>query len=411
MSDDDAASTIACSQCGSTVSYNKARGDFRCLRCQEARSIRVTGRSPEPPIKPSPGAQPSSTDPSKEVGPERSLADLEKAFGQAASDAQEILLTRCEGCGAQVEVPRSTNLVECLFCDRKTQVGEAVLSTASKDAIVVPFGVTPPQAIALMRDHMAKLWLRPGKVAQAIATDHVRQVYVPFWAYDVDVSTSWEASRQEYREPGCLAKLFGKKGTYVSVPFFGQHQHRSDDWLTCASIGIGAPLVRELRPFSTSGREPGAALPSEVPAERCAIGPLTAWSQAQQDLRRHEFQKVHQTLSQDHERPVQKLQGAVRLGTPMGKAAWLPLYILSVRTQRGLAQVIVNGETGKVASCVPFSLAKAVPAGLAASLIAVGLVVVTAGTVVPVTLVALAWHWLTQRALASAAEASFMSEN
>lgn len=413
------APTIDCPKCGGVAHYNFERGGYRCQTCFEARQARATqGQAPRPiqvraqaqprgqaqPV-PSPPPITAAVKPIISEGPELPLAELEKRLGEAVPGSPEVILTSCQGCGAQVEVPSTSSLGECLFCDRKVQTGKAMPSTTAGKAVVVPFSVEMPEALKLIREHLDKLWLRPGKVRKLTTAEHVRKVYVPFWAYDVDIKTSWNASRKEYQEPGCLASLFGSAGRYVSVPISGDRVYRADDWLACASIGIEAPLVRELEPFSTSLREAGGVPPSEIPVERCTIGPTTAWNQAQHSLRRYEYQQVRQSLAQESDSFIVALAGRVRMGEPVGKAVWLPLYVLSVRTWRGYAQVVVNGETGKVASRIPYSLVKGTTTAVACA----GLVVATAGTIVPVVIAAWAWVAIS-KAQRTGAEATFMAE-
>ena len=96
---------------------------------------------------PSPPPITAAVKPIISEGPELPLAELEKRLGEAVPGSPEVILTSCQGCGAQVEVPSTSSLGECLFCDRKVQTGKAMPSTTAGKAVVVPFSVEMPEAL------------------------------------------------------------------------------------------------------------------------------------------------------------------------------------------------------------------------------------------------------------------------
>ena len=206
-----------------------------------------------------------------------------------------------------------------------------------------------------------------------------------------------------------MAKFFGAEGHYETVPISGVRGYRADDWLVCASTGIEGSLVHDLEPFSTE-REMGLPPMGEVPTERCAVGPTAAWSKGQDSLRRYEYRQSQADArlkgELSSEQPDLVLAGKVSFGQPVGKAVWLPLYVLSVHTGKGSAQVVVNGESGKVASRVPYSWAKVAPVGFAAT----GVLIASAGTLVPFVAAWAAWTWFSGREQRKRNEANFLTE-
>jgi hypothetical protein len=231
---------------------------------------------------------------------------------------------------------------------------------------VLPFRIGQSEALGLIEEHLESLWFRPGSVRSS-AAGQMRKVFVPFWAFDVQVSAQWEATVSYVEKPGCLGSLFGREDVTRTRKTSGDSGRRVDDWLVCASHGIDASVIAALEPFGTDRvtEASAATVIGQTPVEVAWRSPRAAWTEAQRQLLRYEYQQRLQTLTQGEETVV-GLSGRARFGQPVGKAVVLPLYVLSVKTLYGRAQVVVNGESGKVASKVPYSWPKAVPAGIAA---------------------------------------------
>jgi hypothetical protein len=417
--------SIACRSCGESALYDFERGTYRCARCVEARRTRTTALSSKA-LAPASGAAPAVAAPTGRdsppaapgllppEGPEVSLDELERRFGDQESSGEQVSVCQCQGCGAQVEIAATATLAQCPFCDRKAPVREGMSTVALQEPLVLPFIIDEQTAARAMERHLEELWLRPGSVSRALTRGEVRKVYVPFWAFDAQVNTEWSGSVDVWKEPGCLGSLLGKEGRYVTEPISGQRSQRVDDWLVCASHGIEPAVVRALEPFSTDRGPSGPALLAfgETPVEVVALGPRAAWQEAQTGLRRQEYRdSMAQALSQDKRASEERisLSGRVRFGPPMGKAVMLPLYVLSVQTARGRAQVVVNGETGRVASRVPYTYLKLVPAAVAGAAGIGAVLIATAGTAVPVLGGLFAWGWWSQRQKRKQIEASFLS--
>lgn len=327
---------------------------------------------------------PGLSSPPSEVAPrgkELPLEELEKRFGQAEASSTCVTLVDCKGCGAQVEVGSNVAIAECPFCDRKVQARQGGSTMALHEPQVLPFRIGHSEAVALIQEHLDRLWLRPGSVRAKTSLQEVRKVFVPFWAFDVQASSEWQASLSYVEKAGWVGSFFGKEDEIRTRKTSGSVGRRVDDWLVCASHGIDSSMIAALEPFDTENvaDTPAAALLGQTPVEVAFRSPRAAWTEAQRQLLKDEYQQCHKRLAQGDD-SVLSLTGWTKFGKPLGKAVVLPLYILSVSTLYGRAQVVVNGETGKVASSVPYSWPKAVPAGLAAAGAACVVMAATMGT-------------------------------
>ncbi|MCA9792146.1 MAG: hypothetical protein KC910_10140 [Candidatus Eremiobacteraeota bacterium] len=339
---------MTCPRCSGPAEFDAQRGSYRCPKCSGPRPV-------------------------QERGPEVSLAELERRC--QTKQARQVFTQTCKSCGAQVEIASDKPSAECLLCGRHAQ-GQHEPSKAWVDQWVIDFTVTPEAALTAMRSHLRGLWLRP---TVQIASRAVRQVHVPFWAYDVQVYTDWNANALVEVERSWWQKLWGEDKILRQQQMSGERSHRYDDWLVCASQGVPEKVVRQLEPFHTQAAHEG---PVDGPLEMGTLGPRQAWPLAQAGIRRHEFVscrndiKAREQIQQDHHLRV---AGAVEFDQPTGKSMALPLYIFSTKTVWGPMQVVVNGETGQVGSNVPYSLVKLIPVAFMALLLLTLIGVITCG--------------------------------
>lgn len=379
--------SITCKKCGGFAYYDFDRGVYRCKPCSEPK---VTSEGP---------ATPTQGDVISVI--EVGLDELERALKAPQPGAQtskDVTLQSCKGCGAQVEIPTALAIAECLFCGRKTTSGQPQPSLHHASQCLIPFSVDHDEAIYAIKQHLNGLWLRPGGIANQLNNISVRKLFVPFWAFDSQVSSNWQGTTSAWEQPGFLGRLFGAEERRVTRPISGHRSHVYDDWLVCASHGIDESVLRQVEPFHTEKAHLNEqVLDPSVPVEVAPIGPRHAWTLAQVQIRKKEYRESVQEAQAGDQRNAVSLTGRVKFGTPKGKSAVLPLYVFSQLTLWGHAQIVVNGETGKVGAHIPYSLFKLIP-----TLIVVGgflllVALISAGTALPfyilITIIAAVIHY------------------
>ncbi len=401
--------SIICKKCSGTALYDFNKGSYSCANCvkdeMEAAEVRE-GLAQY--------AEPSA---SPHEGPEVSLEELERRYKLAdvSDEGEAISVCDCQSCGAQIEFTAQTSLASCPFCDRKVVVRQSRSTTALHAPIVVPFGIDQSLAIGKMVNHLSKLWLRPSFLRKMlISGEHVRKVYLPFWSFDAQIDTSWEAQVVRWKEPGMFGKLFGAEGKYHTDHCSGHRGQRLKDWLVCASHGLDADLIALLEPFSTSQAlpEPLSKNLEDVPLERGTLGPASAWQKAKLEIRRRQYRVsllAAQKQSKINDDEGVAIEGKVDFGEPLGKAVILPLYIFSTRTLYGSVKVVVNGETGQVASQIPYSWLKVAPLGAAGTAAVVMITVGSMGGFAPVLFACAGWGWYKRKKQREFNEATFVS--
>lgn len=308
---------------------------------------------------PEPASGPSSDQP---VLPEVSIEELEEMLRQArqVKTSESVTLQMCDGCGAQVEIPKAIATSSCLFCGREASSGEPTSSSPSIDRGVVPFAIEHTEAVSLMKKHLRGLWFRKIGVSRKINLKSVRKVYVPFWTFDTTASTKWSGHTEEWQDSRGIVSLWSL-GNYKKTPVGGQRKLYHNDWLVCASHGVPPEIQGELDSFHTEGIRKSLLCEQtlDVPVERAAIEPRQAWSRAQVEIRKREYRASLVEARERNRVPEERvsISGRVQFTEPKGKSVLLPLYVFTA----GKAQIVVNGKTGKVGSLVSYSWLKMIP--------------------------------------------------
>lgn len=343
-----------CPKCGRAQSFDKEQGVYRCIPCAFGNTglLQITETDPNPE-----GAV-SSTPDSSEDRPlgEVPLEQLEKEFQTRKYLGRKVILANCSGCGAQTEATAADFVSECLYCGHKTTISEST-QLSSQYKAVVPFKVTPDAAVEAV-----KRFLRAAKFGSMVSPSHVqakdvKKLYVPFWCYDVEVTTTFEGNTQKRLAPNLFQSLTGGSGSVQPVNVSGERSEFYNDKLVCGSSSVPFELLRSLEPFSTEGAEWGGDLddPSLI-IERVQNSPREAWSKVRTAVQANEYDAIvgiSDNAALLHKCDLPRISGSVHFKKISGKAALLPVYIFYKDTPKGPCRVVVNGETGSVAGKVP----------------------------------------------------------
>lgn len=407
---------ITCKKCGDSAEYNSHRGIYECKTCLGRKNQQAMARVQTclEPVESNQAEQEleAISPPRREVP----LAELERRLNDSQTGpltADDIALADCKGCGAQVEVPKELAIGECVFCGRKTIIGKPQPKIENSHQCMIPFRIGEEDALDAMQQHLKSLWFRPTGISRFLRSKSVKKVYVPFWAFDVQVTTNWSGTAEIWEEPGFWGKLFGREGRYKRTPITGHRSHLYDDWLVCASHGVPASVVRQLEPFHTEqAASQGKNAFGDVPLEVAPIGPRRAWDMADKQIRKREYQEcLHDARRQGGVESEDRvtMSGKVGFGEPLGKSAVLPLYLFSTRTLWGRAQMVVNGETGKVGAKIPYSWFKVLPTAALLIAIVLGICVLSGGLTIPFLVAFGIYAWIQERRKRARDEATFLS--
>ena len=287
------------------------------------------------------------------------------------ADTVDRIVSHCEKCGAEVEMPDNVTSHACPFC------GSEVVATGRsakliKPGAVLPFTVTRDAARAGYRKWIGKRWFAPSDLKNNTRIENrLTGVYLPFWTYDSDTATTYTGKRGEYY--------------YVSVPYTtmvnGKPQVRTrrerrtrwypasgivrnefDDLLVAASISLPADMIREAGPWDLRELRPYTdEYLAGFRAESYAVGLPDGFAHAEQLMQ----PTIDRTIRQDIGGDTQQISTkSMHHNAITFKHVLLPVWMCAYRYQDRLYQVIVNAQTGEVVGDRPYSVWKIVAASL-----------------------------------------------
>ena len=279
---------------------------------------------------------------------------------------------RCSSCSAVVELPENIFSVRCSFCDSPL-VDEDLVSHAPPDE-VVPFEVNGQQAAGQLKAFLHGHWFAPEGVRRATRREELKDVLVPFYAYDALVRTVFECriGVHWYRTETYTTMSNGKPVTRTRMVketewfgLSGSHARRWFDHLVSASRGLPEAESNALEPFDLGRAVPYApALAAGVTAECPTVATGDASQIAVEELNQLERETIRATHLPGH--TYQGLETKSEPQVDRMRTVMLPVWVAVFRFKKGTFRLLVNGQTGEVVGDVPRDATKV---GCAVSLV------------------------------------------
>ncbi|MGN1033648.1 MAG: hypothetical protein ACI4PU_09260, partial [Intestinibacter sp.] len=96
------------------------------------------------------------------------------------------------GCGALVEVDATSTATECPYCGANYVLAKKQMDALIPDG-VVPFRIDKVQIGEIYHNWIKSRWLAPNTLKSLYQTDKIQGIYIPFWTFDADVDSSYQA--------------------------------------------------------------------------------------------------------------------------------------------------------------------------------------------------------------------------
>jgi DNA-directed RNA polymerase subunit RPC12/RpoP len=333
--------SFRCAACGAAATFSPDAGAISCAHCGTTTSIDAGG----PPVV-----------------EEDLLAALEA--GTDRVEAEERVVHRCNGCGAETTLPEGVTACACAFC------GAPIVAVARQGRLLrpkalLPFRIPSDDAIARFRAWVGRRWFAPNDF-RAWARDPGTLVgtYVPFWTFDARTTTAY----------------VGQRGDTYTVTVGEGKQRRTETrtrWsLRWGSVDVGfddllVPATDVLPPALAEKLEPWD-LDALVPYADAYLGGFRALSY--RTGLGDAFATAKRRMETDIDRAVREDIGGDRQQVHRSETRWdglsfkhvlLPVWSCSYRYRSKHYPVLVNARTGEVQGARPWSAWKIVLALLA----------------------------------------------
>lgn len=320
--------TYKCPNCGASTRFDVAAGGVVCEHCGFSVSVDSAhvGRR------------------AKEF--EFTLETLRRAEHGWGMERREL---HCDSCGAELVVAEGALTATCAFCASNKVNVRTTPSDKLRPRFLVPFKMKIDTIHSRVREWLGKGWYHPAELTAKVLVDRFVGIYLPFWTFDARIYSRWRAQlghTRTYRDRN------GNRRTKIEWRWrSGQVTVDVDDYLFCGSSHISARILGLIQPFNLHALETYS--PDYLAgwhAQAYDINLPDAWEAAKTEMRERAKDACYRDINNSHVRNFS-------MNADFADESWryilLPVYLASYEFEDTVFQVMVNGQTGKVAGQKP----------------------------------------------------------
>ncbi len=329
-----------CNQCGAPVTAEPGADSLTCGHCGHRQPIEQReGRVIE-----------YDFESARRSAPRGSAADLTKGGREVG----------CKGCGARTVLTGQS--AACPFCGSPLVADLPTSEAAILPESLLPHRVTREEARTGFQAWLKSRWFAPNDLARRAKTSGLDGVFLPYWTYDSQTTTSYTGLRGTYYY--VTVSYTDSKGNSRTrterrirwTPTSGRVLVPFDDVLVCASKSLPIKLIEDLEPWDLPALQPfEPAYLAGFVTERYQLDLEQGFDRADERMR----PKIKSVIRADIGGDVQQILSMnVTHRNVKFKHLLLPLWISSFRYGERVFRVVVNARTGEVQGERPWSWVK-----------------------------------------------------
>ncbi len=307
--------------------------------------------------------------------------DFEKFLNEqeGKEDKQKVSTVKCDNCGASTTLKPNITSCGCPYCDTPLVIKNATTSSVIKPKYVLPFKIERKKANEEFVKWTGSLWFAPNDLKKYAeqSTDKLNGLYMPFWTYDSDTTSSYTGMRGvHYYETESYTDNNGKRQTRQVqrtrwYPASGTVFNKFDDVLVCASNSLPEKISRDLEPWDL--HELSAyddRFLSGFVTESYQIDLRAGFSTAKNIMAPQIRSTVCAAIGGD----VQQVTGiSSDYNSVTFKHILLPLWISAYKYNDKVFRFMINARTGEVQGERPYSAIKIILFSLTIIVVGVGI--------------------------------------
>ena len=331
-----------CGKCGAELDYAPGTDALVCTHCGHANTIAATGEAVEE-------------------------LDFAAALDHAEADAAHIepATVKCDNCGATVTRPDDVAAFACPFCGTNL-IAQAQSASILRPRALLPFKVAHDEARERFRAWVKSRWFAPNSLkTQSYVDASIQGVYLPYWTYDADTSTTYTGERGDaYYVPVATTVIVnGKPQVRTTMQrrirwssVSGRVENTFDDLLVPASRSLPQEKARVLEPWDLHALVPYSdAYVSGFVAQTYQVDLKAGFEVARAMMAPQIESTIRGDIGGDEQR-IGDYRVAYRDIT--FKHLLLPVWISAYRHMNTVYHFYVNARTGEVTGERPWSFWK-----------------------------------------------------
>lgn len=352
-----------CEQCGADLRFSPGDALLKCDHCGHVQAL--------------PEALPARSSALEELDLNAALAN-----NLSRSKTEEVRITACPSCGAQVEFQGATHATQCPFCATPVAVGTGTQRMIKPQA-VLPFAIAERQGREAMTRWLGNLWFAPnGLVEYARKGRTLSGIYVPYWTFDAATRSRYVGARGDYYYETQTVVINGerrqqqvRKTRWSRAS--GWVQRRFDDVLVLASKSLPRRYTDDLAPWDLGKLMPYSA---DYLAGFTSEGYTVLLPEGQQIARQEMAQQIHMDVRRDIGGDEQRVEQVdTEHSAETFKHILLPIWMAAYKYNGKSYRFVINGQSGKVQGERPYSAWKIAFAVLAAAIVIGGFILLSEG--------------------------------
>lgn len=252
---------------------------------------------------------------------------------------------RCDNCGANTVLPRSTLATTCPYCSSPVVLDETQTGHVRPDT-VVPFELSVDEAEKCMAQWARKKLFAPRAFRKKAKASSVKGVYTPAWTFDLQTSTEYSGRLGRTRTR--TVRRNGKSYTETYVDWFyveGVFDDSFDDIYVSGSSHIS---VKDFRELDLTNQAKYVAYTDEYLAgyiaDNYTVSPEDAYKSALKQADAEIYRAIMARYGADHD-------GGLRVETNIlsrsFKYVMLPVYVVSGKYRKKVYNQYVSGVHSK----------------------------------------------------------------
>lgn len=283
---------------------------------------------------------------------ESEVAD-EYAKATDDSESMELVVYKCNHCGAEIVTAKSTVATTCAYCGRAITMTNKMVDDFKPD-LVIPFCCDEKKAKEIYKKYVHSSFLTPKEFKKENAIKKMKGVYVPFWLHSFVNQTnaiiygenvvSKRRGDDKILEHHMYNIKIDAEGKFSNIP-------------TDALKNLDNKLMDALEPFDYGKLvEFKPAYMAGFYAEEYNEGKDEMFERARERVERTMRSKVEQEAGVYGIKRIQNYNEKIQ--DTQSKYTMLPVWLLNVEHKGKEYLFAINGETGKIVGKLPMSVSK-----------------------------------------------------
>ncbi len=328
-----------CTNCGGSLQFSPGTSALECPYCGTVNEFAV------------------GTEAVEELDLETYLRDV-----AAGTDKLEVVMVKCEGCGAEQTMAPNVVADECAFCATPLVVSNGTTCSLIEPKSLLPFKWSSKESFAEFHLWLKKRFWAPSNLKKYAAhPEKLKGMYVPFWTFDAEVTTDYTGQRGTNYTETYTAYENGKPVTRTRTKIIwtyaaGRVHDSFDDVLVIASESLPFKLLEKLEPWDLNELVPfSEKYLTGFRAEAYHVALPDGWANCQVKMEEVIRQTIKYDIGGDHQR-ISSMNPHYQEMT--FKHILLPVWMCAYRYKNKVYRYLVNARTGEVQGEYPKSWIK-----------------------------------------------------